>query len=259
MAAAGAEPLPVYDARVTPGAWTILRLDGRRFTTGSAAYRPPLELIAQKGIIQPFHPSFHDAMRAATQALMELIPADYAHTASDEISLVIPPAQADFYAGRLSKWLSVAAGGASVVLGRSLHLFQGLPIMDARAFSAATPADVEAYLRDRTSSAWRNCRNAYVWHAIAAQGHTSPREIEQIAHDLGQQGRTKLLNSIPNHPPAWERHGSFLIYAYEKRTGVNPLTGKEKSVERQVLDWVQVERLDADLSAIMASHRVRNR
>lgn len=251
--------LPSYDLRVTPGAWTILRLDGRRFTAGSAAYRPPLELVASKGVIQPFHPSFHDAMRGATYALMGVIPADFAHTASDEISLIIPPTEADFYGGRLSKWLSVAAGTASAALARNMGLFAGLPIMDARAFVAESPTDVEAYLRDRTSSAWRNCRNAYVSAAIAAQGHSNPREIEQIAGNLGRDARLALLQGIPNHPASWERHGSFLVYRPEQRVGRNPQTGLAYTTERQVLDWATVERLDADLSGIMASRRMRAR
>src|SRR5664279_5648659 len=140
---------PDYDVRIAPGSWTILRLDGRRFTAGSAAYRPSLEALARDQIIAPFHLAFHEALRGATVALMGVLPVDFAHTASDEISLVIPPAEADFYGGRLAKWLSVAAGTASAALAQNLGLFVGLPIMDARAFAATSIAEIETYLRDR--------------------------------------------------------------------------------------------------------------
>lgn len=249
------ELLPAYDARITPGVWTVLRLDGRRFSAGSAPYKPTLEMIAREKLVAPFNPLFHAAMRAATAALLGVIPADFAHTASDEISLIIPPTEHGFYGGRLSKWLSVAAGTASAVLARELTLFAGLPILDARAFAATTPAEVEAYLRDRINSAWRNCRNAYIWHALATQG-LSPREIERAAQKLGPAGVARVLADTP-HPAAWERHGAFLVWASEQRMGRDPRSGAEARVERQVLRWLEIERLDADLGSILASRRTR--
>lgn len=254
---ASPEILPAYDARITPGAWTVLRLDGRRFSTGSAPYRPTLEAIAREKTVAPFNPVFHAAMRAATATLLGVIPADFAHTASDEISLVISPRESDFYGGRLSKWLSVAAGTASAVLSRELTLFAGLPILDARAFAASTPAEVEAYLRDRINSAWRNCRNAYIWHALATQG-LSPREIERAAQKLGPEGVARVLTDTP-HPTPWERHGAFLVWASEQRTGRDPRSGAESTVERQVLRWLEIERLDADLTPVLNSQRMRAR
>jgi tRNA(His) 5'-end guanylyltransferase len=250
-----ADSLPAYDARITPDTWTILRLDGRRFSAGSAPYRPTLEAIAREKTVAPFNPVFHAALRAATVALMGVVPADFAHTASDEISLVVPPHEQDFYAGRLAKWLSVAAGAASAVLARELPLFVGLPIMDARAFSAASLGEVEAYLRERIHSTWRNCRNAYIWHALATQGH-APREIERQVQQLGPEGVRRILADTPD-PAAWERHGAFLIWVNESRTGRDPRTGIESSVERQVLRWLEIERLDADLGPILASRRMR--
>ena len=250
------DPLPLYDARVTPGAWTIMRLDGRRFTSGTAAYRPPLEVIARSKIIAPFHPSFHEAMLAATAALMEALPTDFAHTASDEVSLVLSPQEAGFYGGRLAKWLSVAAGTASASRARNMGLFAGLPVMDARAFAARDIGEVEAYLRDRMFSAWRNCRNAFIWHAIAAQGHTDPAEIERIAGGLGEEGRRQILKTTPD-PATWMRLGTFAAWIQTERAGRNPLTGAVTATARKELRFLEVERLDADLSTVLSSRRAQ--
>lgn len=253
-----ADPLSPYEARVRPGSYAILRLDGRRFGAATAGYRPPLEIIARTGIIAPFHLSLHEAMLAATAALMEAVPADVAYTASDEISLVIAPDEADFYGGRLDKWLSVAAGTASAALAQNVgSMFTGLPVMDARAFAAGSMAEVEGYLRDRVFSSWRNCRNAYVWHTIAAQGHIDPRDIEARAQALGHDGRTALLMSTPVNPSARERLGTFAVWTQEERDAVHRPTGADVKVSRRDLRFVEIERLDADLSGILSIRRRR--
>src|SRR5690349_13297066 len=87
--------------RLLPGAWSVVRLDGRGFSRFTGAH-----------FEKPFDPRFRDLMAATGRAVMVELHGLYAHVQSDEISLLFRPDGAPF-GGRLEKLLSVSAGIAS--------------------------------------------------------------------------------------------------------------------------------------------------
>src|SRR5690348_14915851 len=90
-----------HSVRLLPGAWPVLRLDGRGFT----------RLTGQR-FEKPFDPKFHELMIHTARVLFEELQAVYAYTESDEISLLFRP-EWDLFDRELEKAVSVSAGIAS--------------------------------------------------------------------------------------------------------------------------------------------------
>jgi len=201
--------------------WVVLRLDGRAFTRRSANY------------VRPFDPAFHAGMRAATEAVLAECPAAFAHTASDEISLFFAPGT-NWFAGRLAKWLTTAAGVASSALSAQMTKFDGLPSVDARAFATTDESGVADYLAERLRSSERNCRQGYVYYTLLSQGlsgHTA--DVRQRAMSI-----TEALTYVPDDAPAWARYGALAFYEVVPHTGIDPRDGSSHPTTRRRLRFV---------------------
>lgn len=92
-----------HNVTVLPGAWTVLRLDGRGFSR-----------FTERRFDKPFDPVFADHMVAVAQSLLTETGARYAYTESDEISLLFDP-RFDLFGRGVEKLVSVSAGIASAV------------------------------------------------------------------------------------------------------------------------------------------------
>jgi tRNA(His) 5'-end guanylyltransferase len=216
-----------YEQRVEPGTWTVIRLDGRGFTGRTQAYE------------RPFDRRFHDAMRAVSEALLADVPAAFVHTASDEISLFIPPESAGWFDGRLSKWLSVSAGIAAAAMGHSMTLFDGEPIMDARALVAPDQPAVAAYLSERARSARRNCRQSHVHYGLIARGMSS-RQADGVAATLTPIEVAELVGE----PDDWEAHGAVAFHNEVEHQGMDPRTSTVRPTVRRRLVWAELRRVE---------------
>src|SRR5690348_1902836 len=86
--------------RCIPGAWVVLRLDGRSFTKFTANLEKPFDL------------RFQDWMRQTSIALLKELHGIYAYTESDEISLLFPK-DWDFFDREVEKLVSISASIAS--------------------------------------------------------------------------------------------------------------------------------------------------
>ena len=214
---------PVLD---TSG-WVVLRLDGRAFTGRAARYA------------RPFDPDFHAAMREATATVLAEVPACFAHTASDEISLFLPPGTS-WLGGRMAKWLSVPAGVVSAALVGAMTRFDGLPGVDTKAFATTDADGVERYLAERLRSSNRNARQGYVYYGLRAQG-LSGRAAAKIQKAMPFDEQLAML---PADMPAWARYGALAHYETVSRSGRDPRTGQEMAVERRVLAWNELETLE---------------
>jgi tRNA(His) guanylyltransferase len=213
---------PVLD---TSG-WVVLRLDGRAFTGRAARYT------------RPFDPDFHAAMRAATAVVLAEVPACFAHTASDEISLFFAPGTS-WLGGRMAKWLSVPAGVVSAALTSAMARFDGLPGVDAKVFATTDADGIEQYLLERLRSSNRNARQGYVYYGLRARG-LSGRAAAKIQKAMPMDEQLAML---PPDMPAWQRYGALARYQTVMRTGRDPRTGQEMAAERRVLAWNELEAL----------------
>ena len=66
-----------HTLRLPPGAWVILRLDGRGFSK-----------FTEARFEKPFDARFHDGIVRTAQAVLEDLQGLYAYTESDEISVL---------------------------------------------------------------------------------------------------------------------------------------------------------------------------
>jgi tRNA(His) 5'-end guanylyltransferase len=213
--------------------WVVLRLDGRAFTGRAARYT------------RPFDPDFHTAMRAATTVVLAEVPACFAHTASDEISLFLAPGTS-WLGGRMAKWLSVPAGVVSAALTVSMTRFVGLPGVDAKVFATTDEAGVERYLLERLRSSNRNARQGYVYYGLRARG-LSGRAAAKVQKTMPMDEQLAML---PPDMPAWQRYGALAHYETVSRLGRDGLTGQEVAVERRVLAWNELGSLE-DLRGLL--------
>ena len=111
--------------RFLPGAWVILRVDGRGFSGLTEAH-----------YTKPFDERFRDHMHAAALALVEDMQGALAYVQSDEISVVLPPDWALFDRRQekaVSLSASIAAVSFSMAAGRAVQF-------DGRAWVGASGA-----------------------------------------------------------------------------------------------------------------------
>jgi tRNA(His) 5'-end guanylyltransferase len=90
-----------HSLRVLPGAWTIIRVDGRNFSR-----------FTETGFEKPFDERFHGHTVKTASALLEELHGLYACTESDEISSAFPP-QREMFDREMEKLVSISAGVAS--------------------------------------------------------------------------------------------------------------------------------------------------
>src|SRR4051795_2465424 len=133
--------LEVFHAlRLPPGAWVILRLDGRGFSN-----------FTEGRFEKPFDARFHDGMVQTARAVLEDLQGLYAYTESDEVSVLLPRAW-DLFDRELEKAISLSAGIASA----ALSLVFGTRVQcDSRAVLAAEDGQVVDYFRWRQADAAR--------------------------------------------------------------------------------------------------------
>jgi tRNA(His) 5'-end guanylyltransferase len=135
-----------HDLRLLPGAWVVLRVDGRGFSRFTA-----------ERFDKPFDERFHNFMVQTAQALLEELGGIYAYTESDEISVLFRP-EWDLFDRELEKVVSLSAGLASATFTHAC----GAPVMfDSRAWLGARAGLVIDYFRWRQADATRCALNGW--------------------------------------------------------------------------------------------------
>jgi tRNA(His) 5'-end guanylyltransferase len=198
-----------HSLRLPPGAWVILRLDGRGFSR-----------FTETRFEKPFDPLFHDGMVQTAQAVLEDLQGLYAYTESDEISVLCPRAW-DLFDRELEKAVSLSAGSASA----ALSLAFGTPVQfDSRAVLAATDEQVVDYCRWRQADATRCALNGWTYWTLRKAGQgmaaaTAALEGKSVAD------KNELLFQAGinfNDLPLWQRRGTGLYWEFYEREGYNP-------------------------------------
>jgi hypothetical protein len=138
-------------AILDPTKYTILRVDGHKFSTFTKRFRTKRD----QGMI--------DAMISAAKSWLNEFQGITAYVQSDECTLLLAPVNPEvpgaklLYGGRTSKLISLSAGYFSTKFNASLpEQYRGFAYFDCRAFQVGTVQEVWNVFRWRQLDAFRN-------------------------------------------------------------------------------------------------------
>lgn len=209
-------------ARLLPGTWTVIRLDGRAFTKFTAGC-----------FAKPYDSDIRDAMVEAAAALLEDFGGVYAATHSDEISVAFAPEWEQF-GRRVEKIVSVAAGLASAAF---THAVRRPAHFDARVWQGALARDAIAYFRWRQEDAARCALNAWCYWSLCKAGMDGDSAELQLRGRDRAARRALLLEHGVNFAevPAWQRGGVGLYWQAREKVGYNPVAHSRVTAMRRAV------------------------
>jgi tRNA(His) guanylyltransferase len=207
---------------VLPGAWPVIRVDGRSFTR-----------LAEQHFERPFDARFHDFMLKAAEALLVELDGVLVFTESDEISLLLPR-ESELFGREVEKLVSLSAAIASAIFSLAL----GSPVhFDSRIWVGPTTQHVIDYFRWRQADAERCCLNGWCYWTLRNEGK-SVQEATAVLEGKGFSEKNELLFTRGinfNEVPLWQKHGVSLYWQDVEKIGFNPLTQQETRATRRRL------------------------
>jgi len=205
---------------VLPGAWTIIRVDGRSFSR-----------LTEQQFDKPFDERFAELMVGTAQALLTELGGRYGYTQSDEISVLLDPGHELFGRG-VEKLVSVSAGLASATFTHA----GGVPAhFDSRIWVGTGASDVADYFAWRQADAMRNALNAWCYWTLRKAGR-SARAAALALEGTTVADKNQLLfeHGINiNNVPAWQRRGAGLWWETYPKTGFDPVRGADVTTTRR--------------------------
>jgi tRNA(His) 5'-end guanylyltransferase len=217
-----------HSLRLLPGAWVVVRVDGRSFSR-----------FTESRFEKPFDPRFHDLMVRTAQRLLEEFQGVYAYTESDETSVLFRP-NWDLFDRELEKVVSLSAALASA----TFTSLAGDPVLfDSRVWLGATKSLVVDYFRWRQADATRCALNGWCYWTLRKAGR-SVREATAALVKKSVADKNELLFQHGvnfNDVPAWQRRGTGLYWEDYEKQGFNPREQKTVTALRRRV------RIDGDL------------
>jgi tRNA(His) 5'-end guanylyltransferase len=140
-----------HSLRLLPGAWVIIRVDGRGFSR-----------FTESRFDKPFDLEFHRMMVQTTSALLEGLHGIYAYTESDEISVLFAP-NWDLFDRSLEKVVSISASIASSTF---THAYGNAANFDSRVWLGVNKLQVVDYFRWRQADATRCALNGWCYWTL---------------------------------------------------------------------------------------------
>lgn len=205
---------------VPPGAWAVVRVDGRGFSR-----------FTEEHFDKPFDPRFSAFMVTTAEALLTDLEARYVYTESDEISVVLHPRNAQFGRG-VEKIVSISAGIASSAFTHAA----GLPAhFDSRIWIGTGPEDVTDYASWRQADAARCALNGWCYWTLRKAG-ASRREATRRLHGTSAAEKNELLFQHGvnfNDLPVWQRRGIGLWWETVECSGHDPVHAVEVTTARR--------------------------
>ncbi|MGH3389264.1 MAG: tRNA(His) guanylyltransferase Thg1 family protein, partial [Actinomadura sp.] len=211
---------------VLPGAWTIIRVDGRSFTR-----------FTGQRFDKPFDPRFSALMVETAQALLTELGGRYAYTESDEISVVLDPAF-ELFGREVEKLVSLSAGIASAAFTHGA----GEPVcFDGRVWMGTGQDDVVDYLSWRQADATRCALYGWCYWTLRKEGRSQAQATGALERTTvsGKNGLLFDRGINFNELPAWQRRGVGLWWETYGKTGYDPVRGTAVTATRR---RVHVER-----------------
>jgi tRNA(His) guanylyltransferase len=227
-----------HSLRFLPGAWVVLRLDGRGFSR-----------FTESRCEKPFDPQFHGWMVQTAQAVLEELQGLYAYTESDEVSVLLPRDWA-LFDRELEKAVSLSAGLASATFslacGARVHF-------DSRTWLGAEDAQVVDYFRWRQADAARCALNGWCYWTLRKAGRPAAQATAAL-EGKGVDFKNELLfrhGTNFNELPLWQRRGTGLYWETYEREGYNPKLGQKVLTTRRRIKVNQELQLGDDYAALI--------
>ena len=208
--------------RVLHGRYIVVRVDGRSFLR-----------LTERVFEKAFDLKFHEKMVEAAKAILVSLHAVYAHTQSDEISVLLPHSTT-LFDREVEKLVSIAAASGSATLSLAL----GEPVeLDARRWLGSRKGEVVDYFRWRQSDATRSALNNWCYWTLRKEGR-SVKEATQALVGMSVAKKNELLFGRGvnfNEVPVWQRRGSAVYWETVTKVGKNPKTGESVPATRRRL------------------------
>jgi tRNA(His) guanylyltransferase len=209
-----------HGLRVLPGAWTVVRLDGRGFSR-----------FTERLFDKPFDPRFSDLMVGTAQSLLTELGGRYAYTESDEISLLLEPGF-ELFGRSVEKLVSICAGIASAAF---THAAGEAAVFDARLWLGVSVPDVVDYFSWRQSDAARCALNGWCYWTLRNSGQSAQQATRSL-EGITTADKNELLYGHGvnvNELPTWQRRGIGLWWETYQRAGYDPVRRVEVTATRR--------------------------
>lgn len=233
-----------HSLRMLPGAWVVLRVDGRGFSR-----------LTEERFQKPFDARMHELMVATARALLEDFQGLYAYTESDEISVLFRP-EWSLFDREVEKLVSLSAALASA----TFSLAAGFPgLFDSRAWLGTNEDAVVDYFRWRQADAARCALHGCAYWTLRNEGYSATRASSELhGKSVGFKNELLFQRGVNfNALPLWQRRGSGLFWERYEKEGVDPRTGERVRAVRRRLrvdsELPMKEAYDAYVRALLAS------
>jgi tRNA(His) guanylyltransferase len=217
-----------HELTVLPGAWTVIRVDGRSFSR-----------FTEQRFDKPFDARFSELMVTTAQTLLRELGGRYTYTESDEISVLLDPGH-DLFSRGVEKLVSISAGIATAAFTHAV----GEPAhFDSRLWVGAGVGDVVDYFSWRQADAARCALNGWCYWTLRKAGESARRATAALEGTSTSDKNELLFRHGINYNdlPAWQRRGIGLWWETYQRPGHDPVrhidvmaTRRRIAVEREL-------------------------